>query len=93
MFKKILFWLFAFAVSFMVQGFGLAEQGTAFMIIHLSVFALGIILSLIFDSGSGLQLIIVLTLQLVASWIFTKVFNIDYTVAYQIIAFGLSIGD
>ena len=94
--KKVLFWLFAFATSFMLQSFGIAQQGTIFMIIHISIFVLGIILSLFnIDEFADVcaKMIVVLILQLIGSLVFTKIFNVDYSVAYQIVAFGISLGD
>ena len=96
MIKKILFFLFVFAISFMFQSFGLAQQGTAFMIIHISVFVIGIIASLFYIDELGpdaFKLIVLFVLHIFGSWLFAKIFNVDYSVAYQIIAFGSSIGD
>lgn len=96
MIKKILFWLFVFAISFMLQSFGIAQQGTAFMVIHISIMAIGIIGSIFcFDElcGDAFNVFILLVLHLCGSWLFSRIFNIDYSVTYQIIAFGSSIGD
>ena len=96
MIKKILFWLFVFAISFMLQNFGLAEQGTAFMVIHIVVMDIGIIGSLFCIDELGLDafnVFVILVLLLCGSWLFSSIFNIDYSIAYQIIAFGSSIGD
>lgn len=96
MIKKILFWLFVFAISFMIQSFGIAQQGTAFMVIHISVFVIGIVGSLFNIDELGpdaFKISVLFILNLCGSWLFSRVFNVDYSTTYQIIAFGSSIGD
>ena len=84
--------------------FGWAEQGKAFFYIHLGtgvVLILGLIAVLLigetigeFIEVKGVSLLIALTtigviaLTLFATWGATKLFGVDFFVAYQIMTFG-----
>ena len=97
MLKKIGFWLVVFGLSFLVRNFGWTEQGKAFLYIYLGAAALiAVILLIIYHSALGwaasifliLVTILSMALSLVASWGATKLFDVDFYVAYQIMTFG-----
>lgn len=105
MLKKFALWFVCFGLSFLVESWGLTEQGKAFFYIHLGVGIL-IILALIaivvivgiaercVAEANGISFIAVLitaaslALVLFATWGATKLFNVDFYVAYQIMTFG-----
>lgn len=102
MLRKFVWWFIIFGLSFLVQSFGWTDQGTAFIWIHLGgtglLIALVIILCLVAGSGIGEKLglsiaiaiiyAIMLGIVLLATWGATKLFPVDFAVAYQIMTFG-----
>ncbi len=102
MLKNFALWFIYFGLSFLVESFGWAEQGKAFMFIDLG--ATGLIIALcilvfIFagdDLGEqiGIPVIavviygVIIAIILFATWGATKLFNVDYYVAFQIMTFG-----
>lgn len=102
MLKKFALWFIYFGLSFLVESIGWAEQGKAFLFIDLGVLGLLIaFLSLVMiflgdDLGEriGIPLIatvvygVKIAIILFATWGATKLFNVDYYVAFQIMTFG-----
>ncbi len=102
MLRKFVGWFIVFGLSFLVQHWGWTDQGTAFLWIHLSgtvlLLALGLLISLIAGDGLieklGLSFLVVimgaitLGVTLFATWGATKLFAVEFTVAYQIMTFG-----
>ena len=103
MLEKFKLWFICFGLSFLVESIGWAEQGKAFLFIDLGATGLIIaylILGCIF-AGDSLekQIVIpviakvvvygaVIAIILFATWGATKLFNVDYYVAFQIMSFG-----
>lgn len=95
-------WFICFGLSFLAESLGLATQGTAFLFIKLGLTAIVIaFLILIFlFGGDGLGerigipvalaglLAIGIAIVLFATWGATKLFHVDYYVAFQIMTFG-----
>lgn len=104
MLKKFALWFICFGLSFLVSDvFGWTEQGKAFLYINLGgILILALIVILVIAglaSGSaaeanGISFLIVLVkagalaIKLFATWGATKLFGIDFFVAYQIMTFG-----
>ena len=99
MLKKFAVWFTCFGLSFLVSDvFGWTEQGRAFLVIDLG---LGILVTLlIMATGSAkreygvtsLAVLITagrLAINLLATWGATKLFDVDFFVAYQIMTFGI----
>ncbi len=102
MLRKFVWWFIIFGLSFLVQSWGWADQGTAFLWIHLG--GTGLLLAVIFFlcwvAGDdlyerlGLSFIvaiigaIILGVTLFATWGATQLFGVEFTVAYQIMTFG-----
>ena len=103
MLKKFLMWFIAFGLSFLVESLGWAEQGKAFLFIYFAsdvlIIALLILVCLFAGDGLGERIgfpVIVavvygaiIAIILFATWGATKLFNVDYYVAFQIMTFGL----
>ena len=102
MLKKFALWFICFGLSFLVESWGWAEQGKAFMIIDLGamglIIAIVILICLFGGDGLGERLGIPVVLALVyaglmviilfATWGATQLFDVDYYVAFQIMTFG-----
>ena len=102
MLRKFALFFITFGLSFLVQSFGWTDQGTAFLWIDIGVttllIALIILICLLAGDGVGEKLglsIIVaviyaveLGICLFATWGATKLFNVDFAVAFQIMSFG-----
>lgn len=102
MLKKFALWFICFGLSFLIESIGWTEQGKAFLFIDLG--ATGLIIAFLiiaclfaFDSIGeqiGLSVIAAVLLGaeivviLFATWVATKLFNVDYYVAFQIMTFG-----
>ena len=103
MLKKFALWFICFGLSFLVESFGWTEQGKAFLYIELGTFGLIIgvlvLLSLLLGYGAierlGIPIVLVISyavcvgIALFATWGATKLFDVDFFVAYQIMSFGL----
>lgn len=102
MLRKFALWFIFFGLSFLVESWGWAEQGKAFMYIDLgyrALFIVAIICIAIFAGNGlgerlGIPLIVaigyaaIVAVILFATWGATKLFNVDYYVAFQIMTFG-----
>ena len=100
MLKKFALWFICFGLSFLVESWGWAEQGKAFMIINLGatglIIAIFILICLFDGDGLGLGIPVVLSLVyagemvviLFATWGATQLFDVNYYVAFQIMTFG-----
>ena len=102
MLKKFALWFICFGLSFLVESIGWTEQGKAFLFIDLGANGLIIAFLIIaclfaFDSFGeriGLSVIaavlcgVEIVVILFATWVATKLFNVDYYVAFQIMTFG-----
>ena len=97
MLKKFALWFICFGLSFLVESWGWAEQGKAFMIIDLGATGLMIAIEILIFGGDGLgerlgTLAIVyaglMVIILFATWGATQLFDVDYYVAFQIMTFG-----
>lgn len=101
MIAKFVWWFIVFALSFLAQNAGMAAQGTAFFYIHfgVQVIILAIFALLFFIAGddfatkieaSSVVIIfsaIALALVLFLPWVISKLFNVDFFLAYQIVSF------
>ncbi len=102
MLKKFALWFICFGLSFLVESIGWAEQGKAFLFIDLGatglIIALLILVCLFAGDGLGERIGIpviaavvygaVIAIILFTTWGATKLFNVDYYVAFQIMTFG-----
>lgn len=102
MLKKFALWFIYFGLSFLVESIGWAEQGKAFLFINFGVSglitALLILVCLFAGDGLGERIVIpviaavaygaTIAILLFATWGATKLFNVDYYVAFQIMRFG-----
>lgn len=102
MLVKFEIWFACFGLSFLIESAGGPKQEKAFLSIYLVVIGLFIaLLSLVFifvEDGLGERirnLLIVtavygaeIAIILIATWGTTKLFNVDYYVAFQIMTFG-----
>ena len=102
MLKKFALWFICFGLSFLVESWGWAEQGKAFMYIDLGavglILAVVILICLFAGDGAverlGIPLVVaicyvaIVAVILFATWGATELFNVDYYVAYQIMTFG-----
>ena len=102
MLKKFALWFICFGLSFLVESWGWAEQGKAFIYIDLGavglILAVVILICLFAGDGAverlGIPLVVticyvaIVAVILFATWGATKLFNVDYYVAYQIMTFG-----
>ncbi len=102
MLKKFALWFICFGLSFLVESIGWAEQGKAFLLIDLGatgvIIALFILICLFAGDSLGerigfsvLAAVVygaVIAIILFATWGATKLFNVDYYVAFQIMTFG-----
>lgn len=100
--KKFVLWFICFVLSFLVEIFGWTEQGRAFL--YLDCGALGMIIALIVllyllggsksleEIKDSITQIVICAIWvgiiLFASWGATKLFDVDFFVAYQIMRFG-----
>ena len=102
MLQEFALWFIAFGLSFLVRSWGWTSQGNAFLYIHLgsAVLLLAVTLLICLFAGEGLgekfgfSFIVVifgaaiLGVDLFATWGATQLFNVEFTVAYQIMTFG-----
>lgn len=101
MFKKFALWIIFFGLSFLVESWGWTEQGKAFMYIHFGASILIALIVLGIEDGcaaeangiSFLAILVTVTvgviaITLFATWGATKLFNVDFYVAFQIMTFG-----
>lgn len=103
MFRKFLIWFFCFGFSFLASTFGVAEQGKAFLYIDLGVdifvFAFAILIILFpkykssdYDIEDVISICMhslwIIIVSLIATWGASKLFRVDFFVAYQIMTFG-----
>lgn len=105
MLKKFALWFICFGLSFLVQSWGWAEQGKAFLYIDLGVGVLIVValIAIVIIAGladgfaaeaGGISFLTVLitagiiAIILFATWGATKLFDVDFYVAYQIMTFG-----
>lgn len=100
--KKFALWFICFGLSFLVESFGWTEQGRAFLYIELGsvglIIAVLVLICLFGGTGAleklGLSFIlgiiyaIMIGIALFATWGTTKLFDVDFFVAYQIMSFG-----
>ena len=102
MLRKFAWWFIVFGLSFLAQDLGWADQGTAFIWLELGgmaiLIAFIIIVCLFAGDGLGekfgfsfvIAIIYAISLGIVlfATWGATKLFDIDFAVAFQIMTFG-----
>ena len=102
MLKKFALWFICFGLSFLVESFGWTEQGRAFLYIECGTIGVIIVLLVVvcLFGGSGalerlgfpMALLIIYAVSvgiaLFATWGATKLFDVDFFVAYQIMSFG-----
>lgn len=102
MLKKFALWFICFGLSFLVESFGWTEQGKAFLYIELGaigfIVAVFVLICLFGGSGAleklGIPFVLVIVyaisvgIALFATWGATKLFDVDFFVAYQIMSFG-----
>ena len=100
MLKKFALWFVVFGLSFLVSDvFGWTEQGKAFLYISV-VIILGLVVVRVIaglatrEAAEAISFLVVLVtaealaITLFATWGASKLFDIDFYVAYQIMAFG-----
>ena len=98
MLKKFALWFICFGLSFLVESIGWTEQGRAFLFIDLGANGLILIIACLFAVDSfgerighsvigavhcGVEIVVILF----ATWVATKLFNVDYYVTFQIMTF------
>lgn len=96
MFRKFLFWFICFGASHIIQNIGFAGQGKAFMYIYLGLDII-YLLVVIFTGYDALNenekdqasySFKEVLLAFPMSWVSSKLFDIDFYLAYQIMTFG-----
>lgn len=102
MLRKFAWWFIIFGLSFLVQSWGWTNQGTAFLYLHLGcagfflavVFLLCLVVGEGFGEKIGFSFIVAIVaailmgVTLFATWGATQLFDVEFTVAYQIMTFG-----
>ena len=102
MIKKFVVWFVWFGLSFLIESLGWTDQGRAFLYINCVVSGLIIVLialGYLFGGSSSLERLgvpiglmifyaIAIGILLLATWGATKLFDVDFFVAYQIMSFG-----
>ena len=102
MLRKFALFFITFGLSFLVQSFGWTDQGTAFIFIDIGfvtlIIAFIILICLFAGDGIGEKLglsflvailyAVELAITLFATWGATKLFPVDFAVAFQIMSFG-----
>lgn len=102
MLRKFALFFITFGLSFAVEAFGWTDQGTAFLWIDIGstiILDIFIILICLFEGDGigeklGLSLIVAfrfaisLGICLFATWLATKLFPVDFKIAFQIMSFG-----
>ena len=98
MLKKFALWFICFGLSFLVSNvFGWTEQGKAFIFIYMGVsvvlFLAAAIRLLTLGANVSSSLVVLFTaialaITLFATWGATKLFDVDFYVAYQLMTFG-----
>ena len=101
MLEKFALWFVCFGLSFLVESFGWTEQGKAFFYINIGavglLIAVFILIVLFMESGTleklGISIVLVIFsaiigITLFATWGATKLFDVDFYVAFQIMGFG-----
>ena len=102
MLKKFALWFICFGLSFLVESFGWAEQGRAFFYIEIGsiglIITVLVLICLFGGTGAleklGMSFILVIIYAIItgivlfATWGATKLFDVDFFVAYQIMSFG-----
>ena len=101
MLKKLALWFICFGLSFLVESLGWAEQGRAFFYIGVGIMGLMFISFDFIDPDAfdvteriGYRIALVLSyavyvvIALFATWVVTKLFDVDFFVACQITSFG-----
>ena len=102
MLRKFALFFIAFGLSFIVQEFGWTDQGTAFIQIEIggTILLVAFIILVCLIAGDGIVeklgysfaiaiiSAILLGICLFATWGATKLFSIDFAVAFQIMTFG-----
>ena len=96
-FINLFIWFIVFGSSFLIQHLGWAEQGTAFIWIHIGtvlLIALGTSFVSIAVKELGLLITIIgvftlsLAVSLIATWVATQLFDISFVLAFQVMTFG-----
>ena len=102
MLQKFSWWFVVFGASMLVQLMGLTDQGTTFVCIHLSCTVLVWILGFWYVGyfkdalrfGKEIQTYVTIEavlevgFRIIATWGVTKLFDVNFAVAYQIMTFG-----
>ena len=102
MILKFFVWFVVFGLSFLMEELGFAEQGMAFICIHIFASCLIVIvyifISIYASKGTGERIVfpllivgmymLTIAIILFATWGATKLFGVDFFVAYQIMTFG-----
>lgn len=101
MIGKFVLWIIAFVLSFPLGNMGLLDQGKTFLCIYLiassAFFVLKIIMHALDNDFSqrwarplimDLVYILEIVVTIGATWIVSKIFNIDFYVVYQIMTLG-----
>ena len=101
-FSNFVKWFIVFGLSFLVSSWEWTEQGKAFLYIHLGIVAVVVLLVIcccLIGGYNGFEKIGLTTIAaiitavaaagvLFATWGATKLFDVDFYVAYQIMTFG-----
>ena len=102
MLRRFAIFFIVLGLSYIVQELGWAEQPQAFFAIDIAftiLFILGVILLCLFIGedamekyGASIALVIgtsvVLGISIFATWAATKLFNVSFFIAYEIMSFG-----
>jgi len=99
MFKRFIVWFICFGLSFLLSAFGWTEQGKAFLYVSLGFDALIVLLFILAalftefsvdedETDFASHALATIIISLIATWGATKIFCIDFYIAYQIMTFG-----
>ena len=96
MFRKFFFWFLCFGASHIAQNIGFVRQGKAFMYIYLGIDIIYLLIILFsnYDALNESEKDLAshsfkeVLLAFPISWIASKLFGIDFFLAYQIMTFG-----
>ena len=102
--KKLVRWFAVFGLSYFLAGISKLEQGTAFFYIYISCYLLMILafgIAILIFGGPIAYLkktvisffiifasVAIIAIELLAAWLATMLFNIDFYVVFQLLKFG-----
>ncbi|MBO5179522.1 MAG: hypothetical protein J6B87_04165 [Clostridia bacterium] len=101
MVRRFITWFAVFGLSHLMQAFGWVDQGAAFVWLHFGILAILMVMAIIdiilngvpaefkLEAGSAIILLLVeIFIPIASTLIATRLFDVGFAVAYQIMTFG-----